>query len=95
MSEERYNPFWHSGAAAMLLCGIIVSMYLYLLQPAMEKSVEMKAKVEAVESRIADKKKKLGNIRQKSQEIERGDPETIKETIRQELLKGGKNEFIL
>lgn len=95
MDEEEYNPFWHSGAAALLLSGIIVSMYLFLLQPAQDNSEVMRQKVENLEGRIEQKKCLLERIRQKNAELERGDPQTVREAIRQELLKGKSNEFVL
>lgn len=92
--EEEYNPFWQGGAAAVLLSAIMFALYLYVAEPARVDAEQMQQKVREVNSRIERRKSELARIQQKSEELERGDPQTLRETIRQELVKGQRLEFI-
>lgn len=92
--EEEYNPFWQGGAAAVLLSAIMFALYLYVAEPARVDAAQMQAKVDEVDQRIAERRQELERIRIKCNELERGDPQTLKETIRQELVKGQRLEFL-
>lgn len=97
MDEKKaeYNAFWDGGAAALLLSAIIVSLYLFVLAPAIESSAKMEAELKVTQERIDMKNLELRSCKLKCLELENGDPQTIKEVARQELLKGLEGEFII
>lgn len=93
--DDDYNPFWDGGAAALLLCTIAVSMYVFLCLPASESYTQMEKKLSVAQQRVEDKYDELKAYRIKADEIRRGDPLAIEEAIRQELLKGKSSEYVL
>ncbi len=92
--EEEYNPFWQGGAAAVLLSAIMFALYLYVAEPARVDAERMQKKVSEVNARITSRKSELERIQRKCEELERGDPQTLRETIRQELVKGQRLDFL-
>ena len=92
--EEEYNPFWQGGAAAVLLSAIMFALYLYVAEPARVDAVQMQKKVDEVNDRIAKRRQELDHVQTKSAELERGDPQTLREAIRQELVKGQRLDFL-
>lgn len=92
--EEEYNPFWQGGAAAVFLSAIMFALYLYMAAPAQLEADQMQAKVDEVNDRIVLQRQELEYIQAKCVELERGDPQTLRETIRQELVKGQRLDFL-
>ena len=93
--DDDYNPFWDGGAAALLLCAIAVSMYLFLCLPAQKNCTQMEQKLSVAQQRVEKKYDELKAYRIKADELRRGDPLAIEEAIRQELLKGKTSEYVL
>ncbi len=92
---EEYNPFWDGGAAALLLIAIAASMYILLCLPARHATDEMNKRLREAEERLEKKYDTLKAYRIKTDELRRGDPEAIDEAIREQLLKGEEDEYLL
>lgn len=93
--DDDYNPFWDGGAAALLLVAIAVSMYIFLCLPARRATEEMENKLAEAENRVEKKYDELKAYRIRADELRRGDPEAIEEAIREQLLKGEEDEYVL
>ena len=76
-----------------LLLGGGAAVYNYLYLPARDIRQNLDGELRTVLDRQAAKRKLLDATRAKCGELVQGDPETVSEVIRQELLKGRADEF--
>ncbi|MDR0868388.1 MAG: hypothetical protein LBP75_07960 [Planctomycetota bacterium] len=93
MQVEFWAPLWRGGLLTGIFAGLAAGMFFGVYQPAREKRESLELELRETVSRQQEKEAQIAAMRQKAAEIERGDPETVKEVMRVEIRKGAANEF--
>lgn len=78
---------------AAMLVAAAWGLYSHVYEPARAARATLEEKLRTASARQADKQRRLEAMREKCAELERGDPETMREVIRQELNKGATDEY--